>query len=205
MPFIILGGIYGGFFTPTEAAAVAAVYGMVVGMFVYKTLNVKNIYEILKDSAKGSAVVLFIVACASFFAWFCATQGISEMASQLLIAKASSKFMFLMIMNVILLIAGCFVDATSALYIFTPILLPVAIHFGYDPVALGVVMTFNLGIGLITPPVGADLYVACNICHITLGEISKHIMPFVVVSVIMLLIITYIPWTILILPELMGM
>lgn len=205
MPIIILGGIYGGFFTPTEAAAVAAAYGMIVGLFVYKTLKIKDIYKILVDSAMSSAVVLFVVSCASFFAWFCSTQGISEMASQLILSASGNKYTFLIMMNIILLVVGCFIDAVSALYIFTPIFLPVALHFGYDPIALGVVMVFNRGIGLITPPVGVDLFVACRIGNITLKEIAQHIMPYIIVCIVMLIVLTYIPQVITFLPELFGM
>ena len=204
MPIIILGGIYGGIFTPTEAAAVAAVYGILVGMFVYKKITIKNLYSLLNESAIGSAVVMFIVACASFFAWFCTTEGIADMVSQFLIDTSGSKVMFLLIMNVILLIAGCFLDAVSALYIFTPILLPVALKFGYDPVVLGVIMTVNLAIGMVTPPVGVNLYVACGISKISLKEISVNVIPFVIASVVALLLVTYIPEIALFLPNLMG-
>lgn len=204
MPVIILGGIYGGIFTPTEAAAVAAVYGILVGMFVYRKISIKSLYELLYESAIGSAVVMFIVACASFFAWFVTTEGISDMASQYLIDVSGSKIMFLLILNIILLIAGCFVDATSALYIFTPIMLPVALKLGYDPVALGVVMTMNLAIGMVTPPVGVNLYVACGVSKISLKEISIAVVPYVAASIVVLLLITYVPEVILWLPNLMG-
>ena len=204
MPIIILGGIYGGIFTPTEAAAVAAVYGIFVGMFVYKKIKIKDLYSLMNESAIGSAVVMFIVACASFFAWFVTTQGISDMVSQFLIDASGSKIMFLLIMNLILLVAGCFLDAVSALYIFTPILLPVALQFGYDPVVLGVVMTVNLAIGMVTPPVGVNLYVACGISKIDLKEISLNVLPFVFASVIALLLTTYIPQIALFLPNIMG-
>ena len=204
MPVIILGGIYGGIFTPTEAAAVAAVYGILVGMFIYKKITIKNLYSLLNESAIGSAVVMIIVACASFFAWFCTTEGIADMVSQFLIDTSGSKVMFLLLMNVILLIAGCFLDAVSALYIFTPILLPVALKFGYDPVVLGVIMTVNLAIGMVTPPVGVNLYVACGISKISLKEISVNVVPFVLASVVALLLVTYIPEIALFLPNLMG-
>jgi C4-dicarboxylate transporter DctM subunit len=204
MPVIILGGIYGGFFTPTEAAAVAAVYGILVGMFVYKKLTINNLYGLMIESAVGSAVVMFIVACAGFFAWFCTTTGISDMASELLLSVSGSKTMFLLIVNIILLIAGCFLDAPSALYIFTPIMLPVATQLGYDPVALGVVMTVNLAIGMITPPVGVNLYVACGVSKITLGQISKAVVPYLIASLIVLFLITYIPEIIMWLPNMMG-
>lgn len=204
MPVIILGGIYGGIFTPTEAAAVAAVYGILVGMFVYKKITIKSLYVLLNESAIGSAVIMIIVACASFFAWFCTTEGIADMVSQFLINASGNKFMFLLLMNVILLIAGCFLDAISALYIFTPILLPVAMQFGYDPIVLGVVMTVNLAIGMITPPVGVNLYVACGVSKISLKEISRNVLPFLFASVVALLLITYIPQIALFLPNLMG-
>lgn len=204
MPVIILGGIYGGFFTPTEAAGVAAVYGIIVGMVVYRKISLKDLFNLMYESALQSAVVMFIVACASFFAWFVTTQGISDMVSQFLIDASGSKYLFLIIMNIILLIAGCFLDAISALYIFTPILLPVALKFGYDPVLLGVVMTVNLAIGMVTPPVGVNLYVACGISKISLKEISLSVLPFILASVIALLLTTYIPQIALLLPEILG-
>lgn len=204
MPVIILGGIYGGIFTPTEAAAVAAVYGIVVGVFIYKKISLKGLYNLMRESAIGSAVVMFIVACASFFAWFVTTEGIADMASQFLLSVSSSKFVFLLILNIILIIAGCFVDATSALYIFTPIMLPVALQLGYDPVLLGVVMTMNLAIGMVTPPVGVNLYVACGVSKISLKEISIKVIPYVIAAVIVLLLVTYIPQITLFLPSAMG-
>lgn len=205
MPVIILGGIYGGYFTPTEAAAVAAVYGILVGIFIYKTITFKDLYELMVQSALGSAVVMFIVACAGFFAWFITTQGIAQMASNLLLTVAGSKYVFLIIINIILLIAGCFIDANSALYIFTPIILPVAVALGYDPIALGVVMTVNLAIGQVTPPVGVNLYVACSISKLSLKEISRAVGPFVLASVLVLIIITYLPDIILFLPKFMKL
>lgn len=204
MPVIILGGIYGGYFTPTEAAAVAAVYGILVGMFIYRTISLKDLYKLLIDSAVGSAIVMFIVACAGFFAWFITTQGIADLASNFLLQVSGNKYVFLLIINFILLIAGCFVDATSALYIFTPIILPVALALGYDPIALGVVMTVNLAIGQVTPPVGVNLYVACGVSKIGLKEISVAVLPFVLASILVLLLITYIPDIIMFLPNLMG-
>lgn len=204
MPVIILGGIYGGFFTPTEAAAVAAVYGILVGMFIYRTITIKELYKLLVDSAVGSAIVMFIVACAGFFAWFITTQGIAQMASDFILQVSGNKYIFLLILNIILLIAGCFIDATSALYIFTPIMLPVAMALGYDPIALGVVMTVNLAIGQVTPPVGVNLYVACGVSKVNLMEISRAVIPFIIASLLVLILITYIPDIILFLPNIMG-
>jgi C4-dicarboxylate transporter DctM subunit len=204
MPVIILGGIYGGIFTPTEAAAVSAIYGLLVGIFVYKKVKVKEFMKILVDSSVQSAVVMFIIASASLFAWIVTTEGIADQAGQLLLSISGNKYVFLLIINIILLIAGCFVDAISAFYIFVPIMLPVALQLGYDPVALGVVMTVNLAIGQVTPPVGVNLYVACGISKISLKEISKHVLPFVLASSVVLFLITYFPQIILWLPNLMG-
>lgn len=205
MPVIILGGIYGSIFTPTEAAAVAAVYGILVGIFIYKKINFKNFVELLIESSVQSAVVLFIVATASVFAWIVTTEGIAEMASDAILAiSAGNKLLFLFWVNIMLLIAGCFIDAVSAFYLFVPILLPVALELGYDPIAFGVLMTVSLAIGQVTPPVGVNLYVAAPMAGINLKEISKAVVPFVIASTIVLLIITYIPQVSLFLPNILG-
>lgn len=204
MPVIILGGIYGGIFTPTEAAAVAAVYGLLVGIFVYKSIKVKELIRIMIDSAKGTANVMLIVACASLFAWFCQTSGISATVSNFLYETSGNKYVFLLLINIVLLIAGCFIDANSALYIFVPIMLPVAMKYGYDPVALGVLMTVNLAIGQVTPPVGVNLYVACSISGINLKQISRAVVPYILASLIALLLVTYIPEISLFLTTVIG-
>lgn len=205
MPVIILGGIYGGFFTPTEAAAVAAVYGILVGIFIYKKINLKNFMELLVESAVGSAVVLFIVATATVFAWIVTTEGIAAAAGNAIMDIAGgNKVIFLLLVNVILLIAGTFVDAISAFYLFVPILFPVALQLGYDPVAFGVLMTVNLAIGQVTPPVGVNLYVSAPIAKINLNEVVKGVLPYILVSIVVLLLITYIPQISTFLPSLLG-
>jgi C4-dicarboxylate transporter DctM subunit len=205
MPVVILGGIYGGIFTPTEAAIVACFYGLFVGFFIYRTLTIKILYEVLRDTVISSGNVMFIVACASFFAWFCSTSGLSRMAIEALTAASSSQVLFLLIVNVILLIAGCFMETGAALYIFVPIMLPVALKLGYDPVALGVMMVINLAIGQITPPVGINLYVACDIAKINIKQISVAVLPFAMAAGVALLAVTYFPQIYLWLPKLMGM
>ena len=171
MPIIILGGIYGGIFTPTEAAAVAVVY-----------------------AASTTATIMFITACASLFAYVLTRARIDQAISGGLIDLTNgSTFMFFLIVNIILLIAGCFLDSTSALFIFTPLLVPVAQALGVDMIHLGVVMIVNLAIGLFTPPVGVNLYVACGVAKVDLRQISKAVVPLLIASLIVLLIITYIP------------
>lgn len=194
MPVIILGGIYGGFFTPTEAAAVSVVYGLFVGVFIYKTVRIKELYAIIIDSASTTATVMFITATASLFAYVLTRARLDVAISDGLVNLThGSTFLFFLIVNILLLIAGCFLDSTSALYIFTPLFVPVAQTLGVDPIHLGVVMIVNLAIGLFTPPVGVNLYVACGVANVNLKQISRAVVPLLIASLIVLLIITYIP------------
>ena len=194
MPIIILGGIYGGIFTPTEAAAVSAVYGLFVGVFIYKTVKWKEFYKILVDSASTTATVMLITAAASIFAYILTRSRIDVAINEALInITGGNKIIFFIIVNIILLIAGCFLDSTSALYIFVPLFFPVANSLGIALVHLGVVMIVNLAIGLVTPPVGVNLYVACGIAKCSLKEISVAVLPLIAASLIVLLLITYIP------------
>lgn len=194
MPVIILGGIYGGIFTPTEAAAVSAVYGLIVGVFVYKKIKLNDFYTILIDTVSTTATVMFITAAASLFAYVLTRARLDVAISAALeSATGGSVVVFFIIVNVILLIAGCFLDSTSALYIFTPLFVPVAQALGIDLLHLGVVMIVNLAIGLYTPPVGVNLYVACGVPKISLKEISKSVIPLICASLVVLLLVTYIP------------
>ncbi|MGL6199627.1 MAG: TRAP transporter large permease [Lachnospiraceae bacterium] len=203
MPVIILGGIYGGIFTPTEAAAVSSIYGIIVGVFIYKKLGVKDIWELLKDSVSQTAVVMFIVGTASLFAWVLTVTNLASDASLMLInICGDNKYIFLIIINVILLIAGCFLDANSAFYILVPILYPVGVQLGIDPVHLGAIMVMNMAIGLVTPPVGVNLYVGCGIADISLKDISKAVLPFIAASILALILVTYIPAISMTLPNL---
>ncbi len=194
MPVIILGGIYGGIFTPTEAAAVSAVYGLFVGVVVYRSLKWQELYKIMVDTAAQSGVVMFLIACASLFAWVINVEGIGNAVRSSILSFADGNLViFLLIVNVTLLIAGCFIDVVSSFYIFTPIFLPIALKMGYDPVMLGIVMTVNTAIGLATPPVGANLYVACSLGKVSVKQISGKLVGLVAVSVVVLLLITYVP------------
>ena len=204
IPVIILGGIYGGFFTPTEAAVVAVFYGLFIGFFVYKELTLKGLFNILVTSSVQTATVMFIVSAASVFAYIITTEQIASTLSDAMLGLSDNKVIILLIVNIILLIAGMFIDAISAFYILVPILAPVMIMLGVDPTVFGVFMTVNLAIGLFTPPVGLNLYVATGISKTTLGEISRGVVPFVVSSVIILLIITYVPIISTFLPDLMN-
>ena len=194
MPVIILGGIYGGIFTPTEAAAVSVVYGLFVGVFIYKTVRLKEMWAIIIDSASTTATVMFITAAASMFAYVLTRARLDVAISGALESiTGGSTIIFFLIVNIILLIAGCFLDSTSALYIFTPLFVPVAQALGIDLIHLGVVMIVNLAIGLFTPPVGVNLYVACGVAKVNLKQISRAVVPLLIASIIVLLIVTYIP------------
>ena len=194
MPVIILGGIYGGVFTPTEAAAVSAVYGLFVGTVIYRTIKWKQFIKILIDSASTTATVMFITAAATLFAYVLTRARLDVAISGLLINVANgNKIVFLLIVNIVLLLAGCFLDSTSALYIFVPLFLPVAKQLGIDLVHFGTIMIVNLAIGLVTPPVGVNLYVACGIGEVDLKTISKAALPLIFASLVVLMFVTYVP------------
>ena len=202
MPVIILGGIYGGIFTPTEAAAVSAVYGIIVGIFVYHSITPAVFMDIMKESVKQTASVMFITAAASLFAWVITVEGFAATATDMLIDISGGQlFVFLLIINIILLIAGCFLDGTSACYIFVPIIFAAATRLGYDPVALGVLCVMNLAIGNATPPVGVCLFVGCSVGKVTLKDISKAAAPYILASIVALLVITYFPQISMLLPN----
>jgi len=194
MPVIILGGIYGGIFTPTEAAAVSVVYGLFVGIVIYKKIKVKEFYQILTDTVSTTATVMFITAAASLFAYVLTRARLDvAISSGLESLTGGNVIIFFIIVNIILLIAGCFLDSTSALYIFTPLFVPVAQALGVDLIHLGVVMIVNLAIGLFTPPVGVNLYVACGVGNVNLKQISKAVVYLILAAIAVLLLITYIP------------
>lgn len=194
MPVIILGGIYGGIFTATEAAAVSAVYGLIVGIFIYRKMRWQELKEVCIQSAKQTAVVMLIIMCANLFAYALTVTGACTAASQFLLKfVGNSKFLFLLIVNIIFLIAGMLVDGNSAYYIFVPILLPVARSLGIDPIHLCVIMVMNIAIGLITPPVGANLYTACGITGLPFSKVAKGCVPFLIASIAALLVVTYVP------------
>ena len=203
MPVIILGGIYGGIFTPTEAAGVAVVYGLIVGIFVYKEINLKNMGKMFLDSAVSSATVMLNGACAGLLTYALSVSGAAKTMTDAILSVSSNKYALLLIINVIFLIAGCFVDANSAFYILLPIITPIVMMLGLDMVHVGVFLTVNLAIGQITPPVGVNLYAAAAVGNISAGEIIRKILPFAICGIIALMIITYIPWLTMFLVNLM--
>lgn len=193
MPVIILGGIYGGIFTPTEGSVVAVVYGLIVGLLIYREIKWKDLPEIFISSAVTSSVILFIISCASIFGFLLTREQIPAQISEGMLGITTNSVMILIIINVILLIVGTFLETSAAIVIMAPILVPIASAAGMDLVHFGVIMVVNLAIGMITPPVGINLFVASNIAKIRLEHIVRAIMPFIIVLIIDVLILSFMP------------
>jgi tripartite ATP-independent transporter DctM subunit len=193
MPIIILGGIYGGVFTPTEASVVAVFYGFFVGMFVYKEIRVKDLFPILRKSVISSAVIMFIIANAGMFSYLIARAGVPEAIGEYLRQHLASGATFLLGVNVALFLIGMFIETSSSIIVLAPILAPVAIKFGIDPVHFGLIMVVNLACGMITPPFGVNLFAACTVAKISVDEIVRELLFFVAVVIACLMLITYFP------------
>lgn len=204
MPVIILGGIYGGIFTPTEAAGVSVIYGLFVGIFIYKEIHARELYKVFVDSAVSSATIMYIIACAAVYAWIMTTSGVAADLSAAILSISSHKIVILLIINVIFLIAGCFLDANSAFYILLPIIVPVLTGIGVNLVHAGVFLTVNMAIGLVTPPVGINLYVGCKCGGVSVAELCRKIIPFLIAGIVALFIITYIEPVSMFLPKFFG-
>jgi len=191
---MIIGGIYGGIFTPTEAAAVAAVYSAVIALFVYRDMGFKEVPQVLLESAKMTAMLLFIIACAMIFAHVLTMERIPQNIAEWLVARDMSWWMFLLMVNVILWFAGDFMEPSSIILILAPIFFPIAMALKIDPIHLGIVMTLNMEVGMITPPVGLNLYVASGLSGLSLEEVTKASLPWMAVMIVALIMVTYIPW-----------
>lgn len=205
-PVVILSGIYGGVFTPTEAAAVAVFYGLFVGVFIYRTINsVAMLFEIFAASMRATAVVMIVVTCAGLFSWVASTVGMVEKGSAVLLSLSDNQWIVLLMINAILLLAGMLLDAISIYYVFLPFMLPLMAHFGWDPVWFGIMMTVNLAVGQVTPPVAVNLYVGANISGLTMEQISKPALPLIGASLLALVIIILFPQLSTWLPRVLGL
>ena len=193
MPVIILGGIYGGVFTPTEASAVAVFYALFVGIILYGEIKPRDIFPILKKSVVSSAVIMFIIANAGLFAFLLTRAGVPDAIGRWLEMVLQSPAMFLLGVNIALFIIGMFIETGAAIIVLAPILAPVAMHFGIDPVHFGLVMVVNLALGMITPPFGVNLFAACTVARLSLDQVISRLWPFVVVVLCCLMVITYVP------------
>ena len=201
-PVIILGGIVGGIFTPTEAAMIAVIYSLILS-FVYKEIGIKDIPRLLLETINSTVSVMLIVACASLFGWILASAQVPQLLASFFLDTMPNKYVALLVINLLLFVAGTFMETISAITILTPVLMPVVVNFGIDPVHFGIVMILNLMIGLLTPPVGMVLYVLAGVSKVPFERISKVVLPYIVVLSIVLLVITYVPDIVLFLPNLL--
>ena len=203
-PIIILGGILGGFFTPTEAAAVGVVYMIVLGL-IYRTLNLKAIVDALKETAAMTGAIALILAAAALLGWILARERVPQAVADGLTSLTDNPLIFLLLVNVILIILGMAIDATAVLLITVPVLLPVAVSYGIDPIHFGVVMIVNLMIGLLTPPVGSVLYVMSSVTNRPVDEVFRGVLPFLIPLLSVLALLTFFPGIVTIVPTLLGL
>ena len=194
MPVIILGGIYGGIFTPTEAAVVAVVYGLIIGLFVYKEIKWKDLSRIFSESVITTSIIMFIIATASIFSSLLAREQIPQKISAFMLEITDSVVITLIIINILLLIVGTFMETSAAIIILTPILAPVVMMMGVNPVHFGIIMVVNLAIGMVTPPVGINLFIVTNIAKdVRFEKLVRAVVPFLIIMVVDILLITFIP------------
>ena len=191
-PVIILGGIYGGIFTPTEAACVSVVYSLIVSKFIYKDLTWKGIYKTFVDAAVLNGITSFLLGYSTVFSTFMTFERILQAIYELLIGITDSKIILLLIINAVLLIVGCFLDTVPAIIVMAPLLLPAVMQYGVNPIHFGVIMAVNLALGLCSPPYGCNLFVGCAVAKIKMQEMFKWLIPFFIVGVLMVLLITYV-------------
>ena len=202
---IIIGGIIGGIFTATEGAAIAVVYSLLLSMFFYKSIKVKDIPRILLESINMTAMIVFLIGVSSIMSWVLAFTNVPTYITDLILGLSNNPIVILLIMNILLLIVGTFMDATPAILIFTPIFLPIAQNLGMDTIQFGIMVVFNLSMGTITPPVGNTLFVGCRVAKTKIEGVIKNILPFYASIFIVLMLVTFVPQISLFLPKLMGM
>lgn len=193
MPVIILGGIYGGVFTPTEASVVAVVYALLVSVFIYRSLGLRTLAPVFHRSVVGTAVIMFIIANAGVFSFLLNRAGVPDMLGQWLGGLFESKMLFLLGVNIALFVIGMFIETSASIVVLAPLLLPVAVQFGVDPVHFGIIMIINLALGMVTPPMGVNLFAACAIARVSLEQMIRPLLPFVAVILACLMLVTYVP------------
>jgi C4-dicarboxylate transporter DctM subunit len=193
MPVIILGGIYGGLFTATEASCIAVLYGLALGLFVYKEITVKDLLGIFARSAVMSSIILLIVAFAAVFAYLLTINQVPQQVAAMLGSMTSSPIVFLLLVNIMLFLVGMFIEALAAILIIVPILAPISMAFGIDPIHFGMIVITNLAVGMVTPPVGVNLFVVCEVAQLKMHQLAKYLVIFLGVLVVDVLIISYVP------------
>jgi tripartite ATP-independent transporter DctM subunit len=203
MPLIVLGGILGGVFTATESAAIGCLYALLLGIVVYRSIKLRELAATVRRAALGTGKVMFILATASAFSWILARGGVPEQIGHLpFFSATASVWVVLLSLNILLLILGCLMESIAILLIITPMILPIALRAGIDPVHLGVVMSYNLSLGLVTPPFGSVMFVVCGIGKTSIVDFARELLPFLTILVVVLGVITYIPGSVTWLPDL---
>lgn len=202
---IIIGGITGGIFTATEGAAIAVVYSLLLSMFLYKSIKLKDLPRILLEAVNMTAMIVFLIGASSIMSWILAFTNVPTYITDLILGLSDNPIVILLIMNILLLVVGTFMDATPAILIFTPIFLPIAQSLGMDSIQFGIMLVFNLCIGTITPPVGNTLFVGCRVAKTKVEGVIKSILPFYIAIFIVLMLVTFIPQLSLFIPKLMGL
>ena len=200
---IIMGGIYGGIFTPTEAAAVSAVYAAFVAVVIYRDISIRHLPEVIRDAGKTTVMLMFIIANALLFAHVLTTERIPQTIAEHIVAAGMAPWMFLLVVNIILLVAGNFMEPTGIILILAPIFFPIATQLGIDPIHLGIIMVVNMEIGMITPPVGLNLFVTSGITGMNLVQVTRAALPWLSILLVFLLLVTYVPQISLFLPQLL--
>ena len=204
MPVIVLGGIYTGWFTPTEAAVVAVMYGVVVGMFVYRNITPKSLMKILRDASASTAQGMILICAASLFGYVLTAHRIPDAIATFILGLSSNKWVILLLINLLLLVVGTFLDTTAAIIILVPILFPIINTIGVDPIHFGMIRCVNLAVGFVTPPFGTCLFVACGVADTSLGAITKKILPFIAALLVVVALVTICEPISLFLPKLLG-
>jgi len=192
-PVIILGGIYSGVFTPTEAACVSVVYSIIVSVFIYRDMDLKGLWKAFLQAAVLNGITSFLLGYSTIFSTYMAYENIPKQIYQLLLAATDNKFVMLLMINAVLLVIGCFLDTVPAIIIMAPILLPAVVNYGIDPIHFGIIMTINLGIGLCTPPYGCNLFVGSAVAGIKMESMMKYVFPFLLVAIMSLMVVSYVP------------
>lgn len=194
MPVVVIGGIYGGVFTPTEASAVAVIYAVIVGGFIYRELSVKELWQVLRHSVISTAAVMLIIAGAALFSFLISRSGLPMEVADWVTQVFDSRLSFLLAVNVMLLVVGMFIETSAAILVLAPIFTPIAMQYGIDPVHFGLIVVVNLALGMFTPPLGVNLFAACAVAKLSIDQLIPWLMRFVLVVLACLMAITYLPW-----------